>query len=217
MIIYDPINIIHFDFYEEISFNAFTHNTPISQLPVRHYHNIEEIVEEINSILPDGFRGRLSIDKNKSSNKNRVRIILFEREIIKFNPTLAKMLGFNESILKYSTESSEIRNERRRTVWKAERVGDLKASLFNIYIYSNIVRDQIVGNQLVPLLRTISLEGKEGEYVHKIFDSLHYLDLSSDFFQHIEIKLANDLGELIRFQTGKVIVKLHFRKKHFWL
>jgi len=187
------------------------------RIPEQYYCSADELVDEINKLFPPGFKGRLDIKGEEP--KKYVIMTTFEFETIKFHSTLANMLGFDKNAMKFDIQNSamHITINRRGTRHIAERVPSIHASLFNVYIYTNIVEDQIVGNQLVPLLRTISLEGKSGEYVHKIFDSPHYLNLATDTIQHIEVKLATDLGSLINFQTGKVIVKLHFRKKHFWL
>jgi len=186
-------------------------------IPEQWYRSVVELAEGINKQFPSSFKGRLAI--KGAGARRRVNMMIYDLESIKFHPTVANMLGFDRHVLKFDFRNSVIdkAGKVRVTRHAAERDPNIRASLFNVYIYTNIVEDQIVGNQLVPLLRTISFEGKSGEYVHKIFDSPHYLNLSTDTIQHIEVKLATDLGSLIHFETGKVIVKLHFRKKHFWL
>ena len=202
-------------FYIKFKTGEGTEAKEMLRISEQYYSSPYELLEEINKQFPSSFKGRL----NFQGVKQHVVMTTFEFESIKFHPTLANMLGFDKHAMKFDIQNSAMHSTSKRSATRhiAERVCNIHASLFNVYIYTNIVEDQIVGNQLVPLLRTISLEGKSGEYVHKIFDSPHYLNLATDTIQHIEVKLATDLGSLINFQTGKVIVKLHFRKKHFWL
>jgi hypothetical protein len=209
--IFYPMNVLRFVVYDPKSNQ--TANV-IKRIPIKHYENLDELVAEINEACPEKFHGRMGFEK---MGRQRVKMVLHEHEGLKIDSTLAKILGFGTTFMQYSTETAEMKNGSYRCVVKADRIGDIKAVLFNIFVYTNIIKDQIVGNQLVPLLRTVSIEGEDGDYIHKVYDAPHYLPLASDFIQHIEIKLADDLGRLIQFQTGKVVVKLHFRKKHFWL
>jgi hypothetical protein len=91
---------------------------------------------------------------------------------------------------------------------------DISGSVSSFFVYSNIVQPQIVGNSSRQLLRTIPIRrGSLGSTVHKEFTISNYVGLLSRGFDTIEIEIRNDFGELIDFQFGKVIVKLHFRKK----
>ncbi len=90
---------------------------------------------------------------------------------------------------------------------------DLRAGLYAMYIYCDLVANQIVGDSLVPLLRTVTVEGKHEDVVCKIFNTPHYLPVSRKEFDSIEISINDDQSKPIMFQFGKVIVKLHFRRQ----
>ncbi len=121
---------------------------------------------------------------------------------IRLDHTLQFMLGFAKSSrLKQGTNIANY-NE------------DISGAENSFFLYCNIVQPQFVGNSLKPLLRTIPVNlGDLGATAHKEFISPHYVGVLSNEFDTIEIELRNDFGKLIDFQFGKVIVKLHFRRK----
>ena len=93
----------------------------------------------------------------------------------------------------------------------AKRGPDVRASSYNMYIYCNMVEPSLVGTDYVPLLNIVALEDEHGKYLSKEFLSPHYVRLQTGFIPNIEIKLCDDTGENIKFQWGKVVVKIHFR------
>lgn len=85
-----------------------------------------------------------------------------------------------------------------------------------LYIYLDIVEPQILKHAVPPppLLRVITVKGKEGDMIHKMFDRPHYLPLSLKNFQTIETVIRTHTGSLGPFERGQLIVKLHFRQKY---
>lgn len=82
-----------------------------------------------------------------------------------------------------------------------------------IYIYSSLVCNEIVGNAQAPLLRSIRCSGKQfNSELNLIYNTIYYKRISKSSFREIDIKICDDEGELVKFQTGKVLMKLHFRK-----
>ena len=86
----------------------------------------------------------------------------------------------------------------------------------SVYVYSDICEFQLVGDTEAPLLQVVSTNNSIENYVEKIFDSPHYIPLARNNLETIEIDIRCDLGKPIQFQSGKVVVKLHFRKKSFF-
>ena len=208
--IYPAINKITFFFRENR--DGFSILQREVEIPRGYYTTLEELVESINNEKPPEFKGSVGFEK---ASRKRVKIILHTFEGIEMHPTIAGILGFDEN--KWFCKYSELSPFEDRTRIKASRPGDIRALSYNMYIYSNIVKDNLVGDRLVPLLRTVNVEGGDGDYIHKIYEIPHYLPLASDFIEHIEIRIANDQGDLIHFEFGKVIVKLHFRRKQIFV
>lgn len=227
--IYTPINKMIF----EKNVGLPNHVTKSRNIPPAYYQTTEAIVIAINEQKPASFKGEFSFEKDgRIDGRKRVKVVLFEGERLELHPTLAKLLGFNDhkweavnifqTVLPTSLDENEedpdnaapIRNRRdSRLRFKAERQGDMNSLLYNIFVYSSICKESLVGNDYYPLLRTVSVEGEEGQYIHKTFETGHYVRLMSDYLHRIDIRLTNDQGEPIHFAYGKAIVKLHFRKK----
>jgi hypothetical protein len=139
-----------------------------------------------------------------NSDIKRVMVTLDEKTIkrIKFDPALQFMLGFGKE------------RELKGKSLVADYNSDISAGLTNFFIYCNLVEPQCIGNSLKHLLRTVPLtESVLGNVVHKEFISPHYVGLLCKTFDTVEVEIRDDHGELIDFQFGKVILKLHFRKK----
>lgn len=96
----------------------------------------------------------------------------------------------------------------------AVRGPDMRLTCYNIFIYSNLVRETLVGNVMVPILRAVPVDKEmDGKYVGLSFDRLHYRPIAGNFFEYIDIKLTNDMGENLKFTWGKVVVTISLRKR----
>ena len=85
--------------------------------------------------------------------------------------------------------------------------------LHTFFVYCDIVQYQLVGNAHVPLLRTIPVTGKNGDVIVNLFDNVHYVGLGWSTFQEIEMQITDNTGLRVPFEHGRVIIKIHFRKK----
>jgi len=158
-----------------------------------------ENVDSIEAALKDGFH--LTYDQIRK----RVRLNL-NTTLIKecfLGKHLQYLLGFP------SDQSITFTAEKNLATYPP----DLTGSFNTLYVYCNLVESQIVGGSLVPLLRTVPIEGKFGDSINKVFLSPHYLDLRTNSFDTIEISIRDDTDKPVKFNFGKSIVKLHLRKR----
>lgn len=87
-----------------------------------------------------------------------------------------------------------------------------------IKIASNII-DILVENKRVNLLQMFTLDHpnksslEPGALNRITFNSPMYVPLSRKICDSISIKVRDDYGELIQFETGKCLAILHFREK----
>ena len=98
---------------------------------------------------------------------------------------------------------------------------DLFAGKHLIFIYTNIIEYQYVGDTKAPLLRVIDSKQRlkngsvcELEPTHRIvFTNLDYKKLLTNTIQSISIELRTEIGQLVPFSgTGKVFLTLQFKK-----
>ncbi len=92
-------------------------------------------------------------------------------------------------------------------------------SISSLYVYTDIIDYQYVGDTFAPLLRIVGVNENfenHGKYIDQIFTSPHYIPLSRYSIDTVEINIRDDTGEAIHFESGKVLVKLHFRPKSYF-
>lgn len=91
---------------------------------------------------------------------------------------------------------------------------DMRAGVDALYVYCDLVENQIVGNTREPLLRILPVQGYHGEMIDKDFVARHYIPVLKKEFSTVKITIKSDRDTLIPFAFGKVIVKLHFRNQN---
>lgn len=84
-----------------------------------------------------------------------------------------------------------------------------------IYVYMDIIQEQIVGHTRVPLLRTVpaETEAKYGSLTVYRCEQPIYFDLNTKSFDTIEIHLRDHTGELIPFSHGTSNLLVHFKQR----
>lgn len=102
---------------------------------------------------------------------------------------------------------------RPRTI-KAPNLPLLRNVCYNLFVYTNLVRESLVGNVNVPLIRTIPIDhDQDGKYIGRYYEKERFLPLASNFYEYIDIKITDDMGRDIEFKSGKVIVTLCVQRK----
>ena len=83
----------------------------------------------------------------------------------------------------------------------------------SLYVYTDIIHSQHVGDVKVPFLRIVGVDGQHGNSVTKTSERPQYLPVCRHTLDITEIDIEDDAGDSISFQHGKLVVKLHFRKQ----
>ena len=96
------------------------------------------------------------IDSKTNCNYPSILTLHLQNKVEVYFSDIGQMLGFspNKVISRTST---------------AERAVDLEHSFHDLYVYGDIIQSQYVGDALVPLLRIVPVEGKDGERISKSF------------------------------------------------
>lgn len=192
-------------------------------IPCAYYSDIFELLNKISSMFKsEGMKSTVS-----ATSANQVIFKVYPAEDIYIHKVLAAMLGFPRKKAFYNQtkeayepqEDNDLRREgarknRTNTItFLADQKFDLRTAQYNIYVYCDIVKLTLVGNVYVPLLHSIGIDDNPGNYIHKEFLNPHYLPLQNGYFSNIQIRLCDDVGDNIKFEWGKVILKLHFRRR----
>ena len=89
---------------------------------------------------------------------------------------------------------------------------DMTGGFNGIYVYSDIVEHQFVGDNMAPLLRVIQADRQSGKNIYHIYEKPYYLPVTRQRIDTIEISLRIDFGETLIFESRRVLVKLHFKR-----
>ena len=111
-------------------------------------------------------------------------------------------------------EETEIDGKLIKGACIVQRVVDISATIHAIYVYCDIVKSSVVGDSFSKLLRVVSVPNAGfGETIQKIYDQPQFFPLEKKEFQTIEIDIKDDTGTTLKFDSGRVIIVLHFRKR----
>lgn len=104
----------------------------------------------------------------------------------------------------------------RRITKETERAYDIEAGIYAVYIYSDIVKPNLIGDTSARCLRVVSIPSERsfGENCSMAFVNPSYLEVSNRRFKNIHVTLKDKTNENIPFQFGETLLKLHFRKKY---
>jgi len=87
-------------------------------------------------------------------------------------------------------------------------------SVQSVYVYTDMIMPQLVGDVRAPLLRICNPEGLAGDVTNKEFTRLQYYPLLKNSFQYVEIDLRDDEGAPIPFASyGRVVCVIHIRPR----
>lgn len=169
----------------------------VCTLPAGHYSSLKSIIDKLNGIIKaTKFKDKVEFSYEELNRKVTAHV---EKGYRVFCGHIRTMLGFNTE--DYITKTTT-----------AEHEADLDLGFHSLYIYCDVVQPQVVGDTQVPLIRIIPVEGKDGERVSKAFQSPQYLPVSRKQFETIEVNIRQDTGAKVPFETGRVLVTLHFRR-----
>ena len=122
---------------------------------------------------------------------------------------------------KMDTTANKLMKKDETKAFMVDFLADLCAGKHLIFVYTNIIEYQYVGDAKAPLLRVIDSKQRfkngsvfELEPTHRIdFSNLDYKKLLSITIQSISVELRTETGQLVSFSgTGKVILMLQFKK-----
>ena len=194
------------------------------EIPSALYETPQQLVQTLNDhtklVLGTSQRDNIHFVYNELLRKFTAWVA--NNYMVRFPKPLAIALGLGdiEVTLKQSRneEAFGITHKEERTVLNGKKLiapysMDLNRGLHTFFVYCDIVQYQLVGDAHVPLLRTIPVTGKNGDVIVNSFDNVHYVGLGRSTFQEIEMHITDDTGLRVPFEHGRVIIKLHFRKK----
>ena len=209
----------------------------VCPIPTARYKSPEHLIHIMNAIIVMAL--------GKENHKEGIKLIYHEMSgkalvvcdanfILEMNASASIPLGYGEALrtlLKTDgengalNEKSVITGDHAKTVISnlfifSTLVVDPNRALSTLYVYTDVVEPQLVGDAYVPLVRTVvdrneggGGRGERGETVSRAFTNVHYVNASRGKIHDVQVHITDDAGKRVPFEAGRVVVKLHFRRK----
>jgi hypothetical protein len=164
------------------------------------YSSINQLTKALNAGMSKETQTKVKYSYNRSSRK--VLVDLKHVTTVWFTGELATVLRFDQNTLIEKKTSSLC-------------AADINGGFSSMYVYTDIVDAQFVGNVKVPLLyeSLISKGNMETTFTPVFVICNKYVPVKVNYFETIEVNIKNDQNENVSFEFGKSIATLHFRQK----
>lgn len=207
------------------SFMVYFNSVSIQvNLPTAYYENIHQLVSALNGSYHDTITRNAKViaptegttyaefideyDKAVKFEYNeiikRVTITVTKAKSVYLNEHLHYTLGFHKTISKFTG------------LHRAQFPPDFTGGFTSLFVYTDIIRPQMIGGIEAQLLKIVPIKGSYGDIVVKDYDTLHYVELLNKRFDSISLAIKDDNDTPVKFLYGKAILKFHFRKKRFF-
>ena len=174
-----------------------------SSIPEGHYKTPDNLIQALNSLLVSTLSTRSLKRREGFYRKGKyVEVKLPSDDIeVELDWPLRALLGFKEKVISGTEKIT------------GEYPFDVKNSFYSLFIYSDIIKPQVVGDTNAKLLQVTPAPQRTNTIISHTFNPVQYVPLERNNFETIEISIRNSAGDLVPFTTGLSIVKLHFRPR----
>ena len=160
-----------------------------------YYKDSEVLIKQINKFVSD-FCQEKDLEYFYMDDEGYVSYMPTSALIIKIHPEVTDILGYEDFYFTDDNKRGELRPNHM---------------LQNLYVYTDIIEPQVVGNIRADLLCIIPANERTLKAAHFAPKHIHYLPLVRNNFSRIQIHIRDVAGEPIAFASGHSVVKLHFR------
>lgn len=166
------------------------------------YHTITQLLEAIRFGLAERELDS-QIKFSRDAVENLCTIEITSRDVeLRLSANLANMLGFGNETLTFGETRGKLHC-------------DIEEGFNSLYVYSNLVEPQIIGDTKAPLLRVVNVSNSAknwGNSLVKGFQHIQYLPVIASGTDTIEMLIRRDDGGEISFQNGKCCAVVHLKR-----
>ena len=199
----------------------------VIDIPIQQMSHGVELTDKLQQMINDalGTEGQKQNITVRFDNETKKAAFTFESGFgLELNKALANILGFGDQtrvtignfIVVCTSEVSQDGIHSLfscESVWSVQAI-NLNANFPNLFVYTDIIEHQLVGDSYSPLLRTVSVTDDDVSHnVTVTFHDIHYCNVQRSNINNIHIRLCDHYGTDISFRSGRVIAKLHFRRR----
>jgi len=176
------------------------------KIPKGHYDSISQIGELITKRIDpvQQMKPNFSEITQKFEFSNK----LYEMIFASLDANLFVRLGYNAQTARIDDTTFSLA--------RVDREGDIRGTLDElntIFVYSDIVDYQIVGNTKATLMGVFPTTGRHYEQQSWQFNPFQYMGVSSEEIRSINMVLRTPQGDPVPFLSGDSLCRLHFRRK----
>ena len=131
--------------------NGSTRKVKTFNIPSGYYHDLKELFLTMHEMMDELGQRNIKLTLNKNTQK--VKVKLDGGAFIDFRAELAAMLGF------VGKGPEKLVWVRHLNMHDAELPVDLNSGMYSLYLYSDIVEDQLIGDVFAPH-RTLERQGE---------------------------------------------------------
>lgn len=183
-----------------------TRNVSLFHIPDGTYSSIDFLISYLNSTILNGelvFKFEIVQKKFVSfqSMTDETKHFMYR---INFSPVLALQLGFHPDM--------DFMGEAKAQTPYNLMLGVPRA----LYVYTDFVEPQLVGDVMARLLRVVRIDLRSynhGGQSCETFTVPHYVPVSRQDLQQVEVNINDDTGHIAPFLAGTSTLVLHFRKQ----
>ena len=171
-------------------------NNTMYSVPSGNYSSIYVLLQKLRSIVPK------DVVFTNDTVENSCTIELKTSSTLRIPQSLSRVLGFDNAV-----------DITGPSTTKSTLECGILGNNMSVFVYTDLVRCQMVDGTNVPLLALTSAESVTGGKFYAPSVPI-YRDVSRTTFDNINIELLNVKGNKIPFSSGITLIQLHFRKKH---
>ena len=190
----------------------------ILRIPAGYYHTVEEFVERINIAIRDSFRkvhdetyDLLKGMKLEFVYDRFTKLVHYRKAGLKSIQFYCKNYQFLNALQLESIDPDSYFYRPPLTTFRKKAFIDRTSTLF---IYSDIIKYQFVGDTQAALIGVCPVTGQDGEQRHYVFNPPFFIPLNTQSISSLEIKIADEYGDIVQFDpTGKVLCRIILRRR----
>ena len=201
----------------------------VKQVPPGYYENIPDLIDVIKSIYGSTRDRRLTsttvtligLEITYNSTTRRVHI---NADNLKLQITRGKKMHtpkVHHAQIKLNGDVARLLDFKSGTVIEkgksltSEFAAVKSGGVHQMYVYTDCIHPQPHPDGNVNILRTIAIDEESDKmYVSKQFQKIFYYPLKLRTITTISFDLYDDTGKHMAFDSGKVLIVLHFRKRN---
>lgn len=172
-----------------------------------YYNSVNDLITRINhQIAPYMLKGNL-LALDNLSNRTIVHKEYVKKNIahIYLHGRLGLQLGFDPL--------SDIMETRI-----SPHIGNVRFGIPDqMFIYTDIIDPTFIGHEKAYVIKVINTEAKKftfGDTCHKEYTHMHYMRVQKREFESISVDIRDYTGQLMPFQHGILMIKLHFKNQN---